>query len=436
MNKRLTRYLCIGLLALLVFTLAAGCSRQSPVSQDQALIDAQVYVPETVYIGGVLPLSGAMAEQAENTRAAWEVAGDIINNQHDLDWDLAQSSGIAAYGHARLALVYGDSAESVLSAARAAEDLIDQGVVALAGAYHTDHTAAAAQRAHIHKLPMVCGSAKTAKLTDGTSYDFAKDFNRLAPTDVQESQQFFAYLKHLNQTQNAGISKIAIAYMNNTYGQHVLGTFNPYAEQYGFQVVAREVYEPDTENVAVEVEKMISNSPDAIFQASSLQDLILFAKAYGDSEYQPQAALCYSGGFQSGEFARAVGADGLDYFAGTMIVPLPNSGQAAGGGQALVKEADQTGEIFRYINSLYKKKTGKDMDSTALLEFSSIIVLAQAVAAAGSTDGVLLSQILKDTVFDAPYLYGNSVDFDDLGQNTVFPGYMVRIVGGQYEKAY
>jgi len=425
------------IIALLALAVCGGCSREQEVSQDQELIDAQVYMPETVYIGAVLPFTGSMSQQAERIRAAWEVAADIVNNKHDLDWDLAQSSGIAAYGNARVELVWGDSEDSVLTATRAAEGLIDQGVVALIGAYHTDHSAAAAQRAHVHKLPMICGSAKTAKLTDGATYDFAEHFNRLAPTDVQESEQFFAYLKYLNQTQNAGIATIAIAYMNNTYGLHALDTFNTYAAQYGFEVVARIVYEPDTANVAVEVQKMINNEPDAIFQVSSLQDLILFAKAYGAAEYQPRVALCYSGGFQNEEFARVVGAAGLDYFAGTMICPLLNNGVVEEAEEGtLVKEDDRTAEIFSYINGLYKQKTGQNMDSVALLEFASVIVAAQAAAVAGSTEGALLSQALKDTVFDAPYLYGGTIDFDQRGQNTVFPGYIVRIIGGQYTKAY
>lgn len=420
----------IFIIIVMAACLLAGCNRgPEEIIQDQELIDAQVYQPETVYIGGLLPFTGSYAQESASIRAAWEVAADIINNKHDLDWDMAKSAGIAGYGSAKVELVWGDCEDSVISAARAAEELIDMGVVTLLGAYHTDYTAAAAQRAHAHKLPMICGSAKTAKLTDGESYTFASHFNRLAPTDALESEQFFSYLKYLNQTQNAGIAKIAIAYINNTYGQHVLEIFNTYAQMYGFEVVARIVYEPDTQNVAVEVQKMISNEPDVIFQASSLTDLILFADAYGASGYLPQLALCYSGGFQSADFTRAVGANGLDYFAGVMICPsLAEPEENA--------EPDNTAAIFAYINSLYKQKTGQDMDNTALLEFSSVIVAAQAIAKAGCSDGDILSQTLKTNTFPAPYLYGNSIAFNELGQDTVMPGYIAQVVGGQYTQVY
>ncbi|NLF79991.1 MAG: ABC transporter substrate-binding protein [Clostridia bacterium] len=414
---------------LLIMLLSGGCDPAARYVQDPEVIASQSYRPETVYLGVVLPLSGAYAEQAAQMRAAMETAIDIVNHSHDLDWPLARNAGLAGYGNAQVELVFGDCESDRRLVAAAADDLLSLGVSGLIGAYDSDYTAIAARRAAVAGKPMLAGSAKSYELTDGESYDFGVWFNRVAPIDDGESALFFDYIKHLNLTQAAGINKLAIAYLDNDYGRHVLETFDAYAAEYGLEVVARIIYQPGIENVALEASRMIANQPDALFQVSSLPDLSQFASAYAAAQYNPKIAFCYSGGFQQGDFAALTRGLGLDWFAGLMMRPAAKEGantpQDFGGQQ-----------IYDYINSLYRARTGQNMNASALLEFTSVIVMAEAVNNAGTTQSEILAQTLRQQVFAAPYLPGGSVDFDDQGQNVLLPGYLALIVDGEYTDVF
>ena len=76
------------------------------------------------------------------------------------------------------------------------------------------------------------------------------------------------------------------------------------------------------------------------------------------------------------------------------------------------------------------------MDTYAYLEFAAIIVAAQAVEAAGTTEPAALNTALKETVFTAPYLFSGSIDFDEQGQNIIEPGYIATIKEGRYQWSF
>lgn len=90
----------------LIFTLSA-CSNEATDSPDGTGI-GQVTEIETIYIGALFPSSGAQAELIADLQAAMLVAADIINNSHDIEWDLAQNAGLANYGHAKVEIVFAD----------------------------------------------------------------------------------------------------------------------------------------------------------------------------------------------------------------------------------------------------------------------------------------------------------------------------------------
>jgi len=133
------------LLCCLSLLLCCGCGRQE-IQQNQELIDLQTYQPETVYIGATLPLSGEHSSLGQDSRAAMEVAVDIINNSHELDWDLARGKGITGFGNAQVELVFSDCESNEILTADAADALLNQGVVAMVGAGRSEYTAEKSSR--------------------------------------------------------------------------------------------------------------------------------------------------------------------------------------------------------------------------------------------------------------------------------------------------
>ncbi|MBR0375944.1 MAG: ABC transporter substrate-binding protein [Firmicutes bacterium] len=184
--KKTRRFLAIMLAAVMAF----------------AMVPAQAQAAgEEIPIGAVLPLTGSST--GEFLKAAMEVAEDIVNNSHDLDWDLAKNEGIL--DGQKIKISFADHQASADLATTEAAKLLDDGVVAITGAYNSGCSASVATQALEYGIPMVCGSSSSASLTDGSTYAFKSIFNRVAANDEQESQEFFAYLQYLNDTYDAGI---------------------------------------------------------------------------------------------------------------------------------------------------------------------------------------------------------------------------------------
>ena len=427
--------LVLSLLLLLAAVGLAACWGQEEIVQDPNVLDAQEYTPETVYIGSVLPLSGNDASRGRLLKAAQETAVEIINESHELDWDLAAAAGISGYGASRIELVFADSvgAESAsTTAAEAAGDLAKLGVVAVLGAYRSDATAEAAAVAAQAQLPIISGTAAFSSLTDGESYDFEGWFSRVAPTVEMQSELFFAYVKHLNQTQNAGVTKIAVAYLDDNYGQEMLRSFDQRAESYGLQVVGRLAYKRDANatDLAGVAQRMMLNQAQAVFHYGTAAELSYFVNAYSQAQFTPQAAFCYSSIFQTPTFFGAVQKTGADYWCG--ISAMPDDSLNTDSTTAPLFNV----ELYEYINAIYRNKAGLDMDNEALYDFAAIIVLAQAMGQAGSTQGELLREALQDTVFPAPYLAAGSIAFNEFGQNTVNTGYVCRLLDDEYQAVF
>ncbi|MBR3164570.1 MAG: ABC transporter substrate-binding protein [Lachnospiraceae bacterium] len=400
--KKTRRFLAIMLAAVMAF----------------AMVPAQAQAAgEEIPIGAVLPLTGSST--GEFLKAAMEVAEDIVNNSHDLDWDLAKNEGIL--DGQKIKVNFADHQASADLATTEAAKLLDDGVVAITGAYNSGCSASVATQALEYGIPMVCGSSSSASLTDGTTYAFGSIFNRVAANDEQESIEFFEYLKLLNEKYNAGIKKVSIAWINNAYGIHADEMFQKYAKENGFEVAASVSYEATATSFDTEAAQIKDSGADAVFQASYIGDLTLFAQAYSSLEYNPKAIVCYCGGFQDASFAKVATDLGVNAYAG---------------GQACTAQLSDKLPVFAYVNELYKAKTGQDIDGPALEEFASVIIAAQAIQAAGSTDPEAVNAALKANEFEAPYLITQKVHFDANGQNDIMPAVVTQLIDGKYEVVY
>ena len=301
-----------------------------------------------------------------------------------------------------------------------AERLIEQGVAGLVGAYQSSCTKPASQAAEQYGVPFVAGSSSSAALTErGLNY-----FVRVAPNDDIETAMFFDYLIYLNDKYNADIKTVAVAYIDNEFGVHAKEMVEKWVkEKYGalgFELVGVVPYAVDVTNVDTEVQQIKSLNADAVFHASYIADITMFVNKYKEFKVAPKAVLNYCGGFQDTQFVVNLGSDS-DYFAG---------------GAAF--SAEKLGDMpeLAKINEFYKAKTGADLDGPALEEFSSVLVLAEAINIAKSLDGDAIIEVIKNTKFDAPYYATGAIKFDAKGQNEILASYMVQTQNGKYQAVY
>jgi branched-chain amino acid transport system substrate-binding protein len=376
---------------------------------------------QSVKIGAVLPLTGGQATTGNNLKAAMEVAVDIINNEHNIDWDLGKNKGLKALNNVPVEILWADNQSDATIASTEAASLLEKGIAGIAGAYASGYSAAVAAQALEYGVPMVCGSSSSASLTDGKSYDFGSIFNRVAANDEMETIEFFKFLDYCNEKYNSGIKKVSIAYINNAYGIHADEMFYKYAAEFGYQVMGRFSYDTTITSADTEAAQIISSGPDVVFHASYIGDLTMFARAYNSYNYKPTLIMCYCGGFQDASFADVATSLGANFYAG---------------GQACSAVLGNRMEVFNYVNGLYKAKTGFDIDGPALEEFASIIILTQAIEKKSSTKPADIIKALREGTFEAPYLTIGFVEFNNNGQNTAMASFITQLINGKYEVVF
>lgn len=372
---------------------------------------------ETIKIGVLLPLTGPAEPTGAKLKYAIEVAEEIINGKHDVDFALGTTEGLPNLNK-KIEFVYSDHKANPETARTEAERLIkEENVAALIGAYHSSATKTASQVAEEYKIPFLAGSSSSASLTN-RGYDY---FYRIAPNDDMETEFFFEYITYLNENFNADIKTIGVVYIDNEYGIHAAEMVDKwldekYGEQ-GFEVAVKVIYSEDLLDIDEGIQKIKEANPDVIFQASYIEDVTQFVKKYKENNIIPKAVLNYCGGFQDPVFIDNLGDDG-NYFSGS---------------SASMPAIFKNGESENLINELYKKKSGEDIDGPALEEFGSAMIIADAINTAGSTNSDEIIKVLKTKKFETPYFMSRSIEFNENGQNSQTISFMVQIQDGKYE---
>jgi branched-chain amino acid transport system substrate-binding protein len=374
-----------------------------------------------VKIGAIFPLTGASAATGVKLKYAVEVAEEIINGLHpDIDVPLARTSGLPKLSGARVQFVFADHQGNPEIAKSEAERLIqNEKVVALIGCYQSSATKPASAVAERYGVPFIAGSSSSAALTERG----LKWFMRIAPNDDMETKFFFDYLKFLNQNYNAGIKRVGVVFIDNEYGVHAAEMVDKWIETYkkdGFELAARIKYPTTVSNVDTEVQRVKAARLDAIFHASYIADITQFVKGYRAYDVTPKAVLNYCGGFQDPKFLENLGRD-ANYFSGS---------------NAIASSLFAKMEVAKRINDLYKPKAGVDIDGPTIEDFSSALVMADAINEAGSTDPARVLEVLKTKTFYAPYFVSGKVKFDDKGQNEYSASVMVQVLNGVYEAVW
>ena len=390
-----------------------------------AALGARAASPQEVVIGAVYPLSGGLAKVGNDIKSAIELAVDIVNDDIDLPLPLAKGKGLPHLGGAKLRVVFADHQGAPEKGLSEAERLVSQEkVAALMGSYNSNVTATASQAAERLQIPFLNADSTSPLLTTrGFRWFF-----RTTPTDDEFSENFFKFLGEMKK-RGKTIKNVALFYENTLFGTDVSKFEKKYAQQYGYPVVADVAYDAKSTNLNAEIQRLKAASPDVLLQASYTNDAILSTKTMKELDLRPQAILAMDAGHVSSEYVPSLGKDAEGV--------LSREVWALGLGAKK--------PIVRQINELFRKKTqaGRgqpiDMDGTSARAFVGMLVLADAINRAGSTNaekirGALESTDLKGEALIMPW---QGVKFDPkTHQNTLGSGILVQIQDGKYVVVY
>jgi branched-chain amino acid transport system substrate-binding protein len=371
---------------------------------------------EPVKIGVPFPLSGALAGPGADSKAAVELAVDIINESHDLDLPLGRTQGLPNLGGAPVEAIFADHAMDPEKALRETERLItEEGVVAINGAWASSTTATASQVTERMGIPLLNANSTSPALGErGFQWYF-----RTTPHDRVFVRNMVEFMHDMEKNKGVTIETIAILHEDTMYGTDSADVAKKLAEEYGYEVVADIAYPQNATDCTSEVQRLKAAKPDVLIQADYTSNAILSVMTYKDLDFNVDAIIANDVGFIDLQYIEAVGDNGNYIFSRDLWS----------------KDWVEEHPLVSTINTMYKERAGKDLTGTSARAFTGFLILADAINRAGSTGPEAIRQALLDTDMPPEQLImpWAGIRFDpETHENVLGRGIVVQMQDGEY----
>ncbi len=367
-----------------------------------------------VLIGATYPLSGAGAQVGVDAQRAFETAIDIINNDQDFDLPLAKGVGLPGLGGAKIRIVYADHQGDPQKGRAEAERLITQEkVCAVLGSYQSAVAVTVSQICERYQIPFLSADNSSPSLhRRGLKYYF-----RASPHDEMFSAAMFDFLDAMKK-KGVKADTLALFHEDTIFGTDSANAQTKLATERGYKIVSDIKYRANSPSLSAEVQQLKAANADVLLPSSYTTDGILLVKTMAELGYKPNAILAQAAGFSEKALYDAVG-DKLE-------------GAITRGSFSLDLAAKRP--MVGKINDLFKAKSGKDLNDNTSRQFMAMIVIADAINRAKSTDGEKIRDAMAAT--DIPgeqtIMPWKRVKFDDMGQNNDADPVLLQYIGGKF----
>src|ERR1700751_4228269 len=367
-----------------------------------------------IRIGFTYPLSGANAQIGVDAQKAFETAAEVINNNYDFDLPLAKGAGLPALGGAKVRLIFADHQSDPQKGRAEAERLITQEkVCAVVGTYQSAVAVTVSQICERYQVPFLSAENSSPSLhRRGLKYFF-----RPAPHDEMYSAAMFDFFDAMRK-KGTRIETLSLFHEDTIFGTDSANAQSKLAAERGYKVVADIKYRSNTPSLSAEVQQLRAANADVLMPSSYTTDGILLVKTMAELGYKANAIVAQDAGFSDKALYDAVG-DQLEGVISRSTFSLD-----------LARKRPMVGTI----NTMYKEKSGKDLNDLTSREVMALLVLADAMNRAKSTDGEKVRDALAAT--DIPgeqtIMPWKRVKFDDMGQNNDADPVLLQYVGGKF----
>jgi branched-chain amino acid transport system substrate-binding protein len=369
----------------------------------------------TVKIGILWPLTGNAAAAGQASKAAAEVAAEIVNNKHPElgNLPLAATEGLPNQGGAKLELTFVDHQGNPSLAQQLATRLITQDAVhGLMGAYQSSCSFTATAVAERYGIPFMVGESAALNIT-GRGFKWVFRGTPIASDYAATYMRFFEDMKKQGKT----IASIAVVNENTDYGTSVADSIEAAAKKNNIPVAIRIPYSASSTDVSAQVLQLKEKKPDVVIFISYTSDSILYMKTMKNLDYLPPMVIGDDTGFSDPSFIPAVAE------------------VAQGAMNRSAWDIGKPGSTTYKINEMYKAKTGPDLDDTSARNMQSFFALADALNRAGTTDPEKIRDALTKTDLKPEQLMMgyDGVKFDDTGQNILASTYLIQLKDKAYQ---
>ena len=365
-------------------------------------------------IGVIYPFSGASAQMGVDAQKSFETALDIINKNHDFDLPLAKGEGLPGLGGARIRLVFADHQADPQKGRAETERLITQEkVCAVIGTYQSAVAVTVSQICERYQIPFISADNSSPSLHKrGLKFYF-----RAAPHDEMFSAAMFNFFDAMRK-KGTKIDTLSLFHEDTIFGTDSANTQLKLAADRGYKIATDIKYRSNSPSLSAEVQQLKTANADVLMPSSYTTDGILLVKTMAELGYKPNAIVAQDAGFSEKALYDAVG-DKLE-------------GLISRGSFSLDLAAKRP--MVGKINAMFKEKSGKDFNDLTSRQFMGLLVMADAINRAKSTDGEKIREALvaTDIPGEQTIMPWKRVKFDELGQNNDADPVLLQYIGGKF----
>jgi len=321
--------------------------------------------PQDVVIGALYQMSGASAQVGVDAHHAFDTALDIINKSYDLDLPLAKGEGLAGLGGAKVKIVIADHQGDPQKGRAEAERLITQGkVCCLIGSYQSAVAVTISQTAERYQVPYLSADNSSPSLhRQGLKFYF-----RPGAHDEMFSKAMFDFFD-IQRKKGKKIDTLALFHEDTIFGTDSSNAQQKLADERGYKIVANIKYRANSPSLTAEVQQLKAADADVLMPSSYTTDAILLVKTMNELGYKPKSFYDAVGDKVIGVISRAS-------FSLDLAAKRPSVAK---------------------VNEMFKARSGKDLNDLTSREFMGLLLLADAVDRAKSTDGEKIRAALAAT---------------------------------------
>ena len=367
-----------------------------------------------VAIGVIYPLSGSSAQIGVDAQKAFETAAEIINKDFDFKLPLAKGEGLQELGGAKVKLVFADHQADPQKGRAETERLITQEkVCAVVGTYQSAVAVTVSQTCERYQIPFLSADNSSPSLhRRGLKYYF-----RASPHDEMFSKAMFDFFD-AQRKKGQKIETLSLFHEDTIFGTDSANAQSKLASERGYKIVSDIKYRANSPSLTAEVQQLKAADADVLMPSSYTTDAILLVKTMAELGYKPKNIMAQDAGFSEKATYDAVG-DKLE------------GGISRG---SFSPDLAEKRPMVGLINEMFKAKSGKDFNDYTSRQFMGLILMAEAVNRAKSTDGDKIRESLAATDMpgDITIMPWKRIKYDEMGQNNDADPVLLQYLGGKF----
>jgi branched-chain amino acid transport system substrate-binding protein len=366
-------------------------SRRHVLKSGAAVAVASVAAPTylraqtaSIKIGVLQPVTGALAFDGAQGRIGAEAAFKQIND----------NGGIKSLGGAKFEMVFGDARSTPDGGTQEVERMASEGVAAIVGGFASPICLAATQAAARYDIPYIVDVGVSDQIVSrGLTNTF-----RFAPGFGMVSKQAIQNLIKLNDGAGKPAKTVVLVHEDGLFGTGLAKLMQDELPKNGFEildVIAHPTPARDMSNVALQIR---AKNPDLLIPSSYYGEFVLLARTMQQQKIRPKGVYCVLNGAASNYRFVKEFPEAAQYVMDCNHWYDPRKEAA----KALKKMVEADGKFFTY---------------NVALNYSDVLLLADAIERAASADRKAITQAIAASTFAGHIMPYGPTQFVN-GQNT------------------